>query len=241
MQTVSELENKRLIIAVIGAKGFVGRAICREIDTRPNLKSVPIIRGDDIGFLSTNAQIIIHAANPAKRFQAENNPRKDFEETVLKTFNITQICCNKKIILVSSISARTQLDKHYGKHRRACEVLVENTKNLIIRLGPMYGSERKEDTIHDLINNKKIYLCGSTKYAYISVEYAAKKIIDSLNLNGLREIGARNSISLQEIKSKLNSKSIFEGFVDNQVPIDPFEDAPFAEEIFEFCKLEKNG
>ena len=60
---------------------------------------------------------------PSKRFWAQQNPKKDFRETVEKTFNIVNDWKSSKIIQISSISARSQLDTVYGRHKAASEKL----------------------------------------------------------------------------------------------------------------------
>jgi hypothetical protein len=225
-------------IAVIGANGYVGNAICKEIKSRNGLGLIEIIRADDLHSKLEHADLVIHAANPAKRFYAENHPYEDYKECVLKTFEISKQAKDKKIILISSLSARTQKNTYYGRHRKASEALIDNDKNLILRLGPMYGGGRTEDSLHDMLNNKIVYLDGATKYAYVNVCYAAKKIVDSLSLSGLHEIGAKNGIGLQRIKEFFNLQCVFKGIDDTQIPISPFADAPESDAVLEFCKSE---
>jgi nucleoside-diphosphate-sugar epimerase len=231
-------KNKKKIVAVIGAKGFVGEAICQEIKSRSDLELITISRGDNMKDLINMAEIIIHTSNPAKRFAAEKNPEIDFVETVQKTFDILQLCKNKKIVLISSLSVRTQLNTHYGRHRKACEMLINNGENLIIRLGPMYGGGRTQDSIHDILLNRTVYVSGKTQYAYVDVAYSAKKIIDLIDEKGIYEVGAKNGIKLDEIKDYLKSNCVFQGFDDTQIPIDPPNDAPDANEVLKFCKQE---
>lgn len=228
-------DNKK-IVAVIGAKGFVGEAICQEIKSRFDLELISISRGDDIEDLINMAEIVIHTSNPAKRFAAEKNPETDFVETIQKTFKILQLCKNKKIVLISSLSARTQLNTHYGRHRKACEILINNGENLIIRLGPMYGGSRTQDSIHDILLNRTVYVSGETKYAYVDVAYSAKKIVDLIDERGIYEVGAKNGIKLDVIKDYLKSDCVFQGFDDTQIPINPPSDAPDANEVLKFCE-----
>ena len=62
---------------------------------------------------------------PSKRFWAKNNPYKDFIVTVEKTFKIANDWKSSKIIQISSISARSQLNTPYGRHKAAAEKLVD--------------------------------------------------------------------------------------------------------------------
>ena len=90
-------------------------------------------------------------------------------ETVEKTALIKEYAGGKRLILVSSISARTQLDTTYGRNRRSCELIVNDLNSLIIRLGPMFGSGKSMGALSDLLSNSTVYVAASTKYAYVNV------------------------------------------------------------------------
>ena len=198
-------------IAVIGSNGFVGNAICNEILTSKKFNLIRITRNDNIEVLIKSANVVIYAANNSKRFQAENSPHLDFINTVEQAANIYSIVGNKKIILISTVSARVQLDSVYGRNRRSCELMLDHSKNLIVRLGPMYGDTNHKGALFDILKNKKVYVSENTKYAYVDVKYNAKKIVELLDETGIIEIGAKNSIELKYLKKILNSTSTFEG------------------------------
>lgn len=230
-----------LTIAVIGANGFVGGAICEEILKRDEFKLIRVVRGEDISKKTNGADIIIHSANPSKRYFAEINPVIDFMESVEKTYGIKQLINNKKMILISSISSRTQLDTVYGRHRRACELIVNERENLIIRLGPMYGERKHVGALYDIVNNKDVYVSEETKYSFVDIRYNAKKILDLSGERGIFELGARNYIKLGELKNLLQSTSNFVGTDDTQVPINPQSDAPDARDVIPLAMALKRG
>lgn len=226
-------------IAVIGSNGFVGSEISNEIKNSKNFSLLPVIRGDNLEDAICQADAIIHSANSAKRFFAENNPEEDFHESVEKTAIIKEITKNKPLIIISSISARTQLHTVYGRNRRSCELISDPSKSLIVRLGPMFGIGKSVGVLNDIINNRKVFAASSTKYAFVDVKYNAKKIVSFLtedHLRGIIEIGAKNGISLESLRNSLNSDSVFEGRDDTQIPIDPPDDAPDANEVISFAK-----
>ena len=222
-------------IAVIGAKGFVGGAICNEVTKRDGFELIKVHRGDNIENLLKDADIVVHTANPAKRFFAEQNPEADFMESVEKTYRIKKMAKGKKFILISSISARTQLNTVYGRNRRACELIVDDGQSLILRLGPMFGEDKHIGPLHDIINNRPVFVSGKTKYAYVNVAYNGGKILDLIDQAGLIELGARNSIELDELKKVLGSSSSFTGSEDTQVPLGPQSDAPDARDVISFA------
>lgn len=225
-------------IAVIGAKGFVGSEICEVLNFNKNYNTIPITRGDDICSLLKNSDFIIHSANPAGRFKAELKPENDFLETVEKTSNILKIAKNKSIILISSLSCRTQIDTNYGRNRRSCELMTLLKGGKVIRLGPMFGGNRKKDILHDILNHKNIYVSAKTKYAYVSVGWAASKIVELIPCPpGLYEIGARNSVSLAQLADHFGSRSIFSGKNDTQI-LEQYEEGPDARLVFNYAENE---
>jgi len=224
-------------VAVIGANGFVGSQICHYINLCSNLRLIPIIRGDNLSNAIEHSDIVIHSANPSKRFYAKNYPDKDYVESVEKTRLIANLAKNKRLILVSSISARSEPETVYGKNRSQCELIAQNSKALIIRLGPMFGLGKSVGAIDDLLKNKTVFVAESTKYAYVNVDYNAKKIVSfaqDFSINGLIELGAKKGISLSELKKIIGSNSNFEGRDDTQIPINPPLDAPNVYDVVDY-------
>jgi len=226
-------------VALIGANGFVGSEIANAIINEKRYSFIPVTRHDNLEKAIQKAEVVIHAANSGKRFFAENNPEIDFKESVEKTEIIKKLSINKRLILISSISARTQLDTVYGRNRRSCELIADTEKSLIIRLGPMYGTDKSIGVLNDIINNRKVYAAPTTEYAFVDVRYNAKKIISLVSEDdtiGIIEIGAKNGISLESLRNKLKSTSTFEGKDDTQIPVSPPNDAPDVNEVLLFAK-----
>ena len=206
-------------IAVIGAFGFVGSAIASAIESDTRYQLIRIVRGDDIESKLEAADIIIHAANPARRFRAESDPQRDFIETADKTFRILSLAKGKKCLLISTLSCKTQLNTNYGRNRRFCELLALAQNAIVIRLGPMFGGIRKQDVLHDLLANRQIYISPETRYAYADVKWVGAKIVKLLEVpSDIYELGAHNSVSLAELRDHFGSKSVFTGIDDTQIP-----------------------
>lgn len=222
-------------IAVIGARGFVGSHLIRAIDKLGHI-SISIYRGDDYQEKISSADLIIHAANSASRFKASQNIEYDFQESVEKTFNFASPAkqLRKKFILISSISARTQLSHPYGINRRSAECIVQMMGGQVIRLGYMYSQEKVYGALNDIFLNKDVYLSGESRYSYSDISWNAEKII-KLSMddeNKMYELGANGSISLNEIVSLLNSTCRFVGeYKDIQIANDHFPDSPNIEKF----------
>jgi len=211
------LTKKR--VAVLGAFGYVGGHLCQAIETDKNYELVRVTRSDNLIQMLQGVDVVIHSANPARRFRAESNPAQDFVETVEKTHQIIEYSRGKKLVLISSLSCRTQLDINYGRNRRACELLILQSGGIVIRLGPMFGGGRTEDTLHAILRGEEVFIAAETKYAYVNVSWAAEKIVSLINSPpGIYEVGARNAVSLEELRDFFKSPSKFSGYNDTQIP-----------------------
>jgi len=226
-------------VAVAGAAGYVGAQIARAVVASGRYHLMPVLRTDPAEALFANADIVVHAANPARRFQAEKDPVHDFEVTVEKTARFFAWARGKRFVLVSSLSCRTQLNTNYGRHRRACELIALTEDSLVVRLGPMFGGNRTNDTLHDILAGRQIFVAAETRYAYVDVAWVGQKIVELLEVpGGLREIGARNAVRLGDLCDHFTSSSTFSGIDDTQIP-ECFTDGPDAQDVFRFAVKEK--
>ena len=159
---------------------------------------------------------------PSKRYWAKNNPELDFEETVNKTIFFIDNFKYKKFIHISSISARCQSSTVYGINKKKSEnVVLQNLNNLVLRLGPLYGDGLDKGVLVDMLNSKTVYINENSKYSFTDASWVCEWIVGNLNLyRGIKEIGSKDYFTLSQIAKKINSKSAFEGDVDNQIIID---------------------
>ena len=225
-------------VAVAGAAGFVGSQIVRAAQSSGAYRVIPVRRGDPIVERFAQADIVVHAANPAKRFQAEKDPQRDFAETVEKTTRFLEAARGRRFILISSFSCRTQLNTGYGRHRRACELLALASGALVVRLGPMFGGDRVRDSLHDILAGHPVFVAAETRYAYVDVAWAGRQIVDWLESPvGIREIGARNAVCLADLRDRYSSPSTFTGIDDTQIP-EGFPQGPDAQEVFAYADRE---
>lgn len=223
-------------IGIIGANGFVGKKFCSIFEkNKINFKSIN--RDNYSHYKEDNDfNIVINCAMPSARFWSKNNPHLDFQETVMKTYHIKNDFKQSKVIQISSISARVQLDTVYGRHKRAAELILEPENDLIIRLGPIYDYSMSKGALIDIIKGDKVFISSETKYAFTPLDWACSMIFKMKDKNGIHELGAKNYIKLCDLKNVLNSNSLFEGFTDDQVFPDASDDCPDASDVIEFAK-----
>ena len=179
---------------------------------------------------------------PSKRFWAKNNPDLDFIETVEKTKFFIEKFIYKKFIHLSSVSARCQIHTIYGANKKKSEdIVLKNSNNLILRLGPIYGDGLDKGVLIDMLNSKTVYIDGSSKYSFTSLKWIGEWICEnSISYSGLKEIGSKDFLVLNEIAKKINSKSVFQGEIDNQLIIDEETYNSKSGEVFDFLKINGN-
>ena len=222
-------------IALIGVNGFVAHSINKYLEKNKKISLTQVNRENyEVSRLAKHYDIIINAAMPSKRFWARNNPYKDFLETVEKTFNIVNNWNSSKIIQISSISARSQLNTTYGRHKAAAETLVNNKNNLIVRLGPMYGNTLNKGVLIDMKNDKTVFVSKESKYCFAPVDWVGEWVSINIHKSGIVDLGGKNAIKLDKIAQAIGSKSIFNGPTDHQIVSKEIKDAPEARNVIDF-------
>ena len=221
-------------IGLVGASGFVGSAIFRRFAQLAQFECQPILRGDNFESKIREVDFVIYSANSAKRFFANSNPEIDRKETFEKTIRFLDASKNKPFLLVSSISCRTQLGTPYGINRRDCENAVLEYGGSVVRLGPMFGITRLRDVVHDICENRNVFVSKDSKQSFSSIDWNGAYIADNFaSWSGTIEIGARNSIILDDLAAHVNSSSEFTGEIDDQFPLH-FDAGPDVQEVLEF-------
>jgi nucleoside-diphosphate-sugar epimerase len=210
---------KKKFLGILGSKGFVGSSIVRYCKNN-KIQFIGITRKNNIKYKNFEFKFLINCAMPSKRYWAKKFPSKDYDETVRKTNFFLKQYTYKKIIQVSSVSARVQLDTIYGKNKKKAENLIKKVKNFtIFRLASMYGKELSKGVLIDLSRSSTVFLNKNSKYSFTHVDKIAEFIITKINQfkNKTVEIGCNDCIQLGDIKKKIGSKSKFKGEIDNQV------------------------
>tara|TARA_Y100001968_G_scaffold30977_1_gene23846 strand:+ start:3261 stop:3947 length:687 start_codon:yes stop_codon:yes gene_type:complete len=222
-------------IALIGSNGFVGNSIKKYILNKKDILLTCVTRDNyEEARCEKTYDILINAAMPSKRFWAKQNPYIDFKETVEKTFKIVNDWQSLKIIQISSISARSQLNTTYGSHKAAAEKLIDKKKNLILRLGPMYGKDLNKGVLIDMKNNDPVYISKKSLYCFAPIDWIGEWISQNMHLYGIFDLGGNNAVELDQIAKRIGSKSIFTGPIDDQVISKEIKNAPESINVIDF-------
>lgn len=225
-----------LSVAVIGVKGYVGSALYDALLHSSQYSVTGVTRESYSDDQEDPFDILINAAMPAARFWAKNNPDKDFVETVQKTADLVYGWQFKKFVHISTVSARCQLDTVYGRHKAAAEKICGFGENLIIRFGSLYDQALKKGVLVDILQGKKVYVDGTSRYCFAPLDFVATWVASHLDRSGIVEVGARDAIAIQEVADHLGLDVEFEGVVDHQEIENPEPDFPAARDVLEFMK-----
>ncbi len=231
-------------VALIGAGGFVGTSIAKALATNDVIDLVPVTRANyDTARDDGAYDVLINTSMPSKRFWARQNPALDFTETVEKTAKLVNDWKSTKIIQISSISARSQLDTVYGRHKAAAEKLVEHGENLILRLGPMYGEGLDKGVLIDILNGDPVFVARDSHYCFAPIDWIGRWIADNLDGSGTMDLGGNDAITVGEVADAVASTSDFQGETDDQILNEPIEGAPDAKGAIDYLLnfKEKNG
>lgn len=220
--------------AVIGASGFVGTALCKALGRNSAFDVTPVTRENYAAMQSGIYDVVINAAMPSGRFWAKNNPEADYRETVEKTAAILNNWQCQKIIQISTVSARTEPDSVYGRHKAEAEKLIDLKKHWVVRLSSMYSPTLSKGAVIDILNRSKVFVSGESRYPFASLDFVSNWIVQNIQRQGLTELGAKNSVSLQEIADHLGEKIEFSGPVENQEIQNARPDFPDARGVFTF-------
>ncbi len=220
-------------VAVVGAKGYVGSALCTAL--KQTTHSLVQVTRENYGEMKDQKyDIVINAAMPGARFFAKNHPAEDFVETVQKTADLVYGWKYDKFIQISTISARCQLDTVYGRHKAAAEKICEFGDTLVVRLSAMYSPNITKGALLNIKRKENIYVDAESRYCFTPLQFVGEWISENLDKKGVIEVGARNTVSLREIADHLGVHVEFSGPVDVQEIVNPRPDFPDARDVLTF-------
>ena len=218
------MKNK---ILLIGGKGLIGSDLYKNLLIK-NFDINICTRNDNFSSFKDNFDVIIHAANSSKKYEASKDSSKDYKESVLKTSKIVDYFNKSKIVLISTISSRIE-NNIYGKHRKICEDIVMNSgkENLIFRLPVIFSKNNQRGIIYDIIKSKRLYIDENSIINPVFVDqfsiFFLKKFIE---FNGIIEFGSLQDIKIKEFISIFKSKSICDGNILNLTSLKDERDLP---------------
>ncbi len=223
-----------LSVAVVGASGYVGSALALTLESSGKFKVSQVVRANYSQAQKQSYDVLINTAMPSKRFWAKSHPEEDFKETVEKTEILFKEWHYKKFVHISTVSARCETNTVYGRHKAEAEKKCSAGDALIVRLSAMFSQDLSKGSLIDILNGNKVFVSGESRYPFASLDFVTSWIAGNLHRQGIVEVGAKNSISLQEIAKYLSRSIEFEGPVEDQTLQDPSSDFPNSNEVLKF-------
>jgi len=122
-------------ILVTGGSGFVGKAVCRDLEKHDHkvinfdLPDHDILKPSDIDLAMRNADMVLHVAAIANLYDTVRDPDTTFNVNVIGTYNVTQACKlqGKPLVYISTCCA-------YGPHGAPEVLATEESKPNAVEL-----------------------------------------------------------------------------------------------------------
>jgi nucleoside-diphosphate-sugar epimerase len=219
-------------VALVGARGYVGRGLRRALEAREGIRLRAVAREDHSAAQSAGRyDVVINASMPSARYRAGLDPGWDFDRSVAATARLLYEWDADKFIQISSISARSQRDTVYGRHKAAAELLLRMDRDLVVRLGPMYSDDLDKGVLIDMLEGRKVWVDATSRYCFAPRDWAAGWIADNLGLVGVVEVGARDALAVGDVAAHLDAPVEFAGVVDHQEVLRPGAGFPSAGDV----------
>ena len=93
----------------------------------------------------------------------------------------------------------------------------------------------------DIINHNHIYVDINSEYNYIDIDIVSRWIAKNLNKTGIKEIGAKDTISLMEISKRVWNNPSYEGRLEKVYSDKIEEGMPSSKEVLKYLeKIKEN-
>jgi len=187
-------------IAIIGARGLVGRAIYDRIKKDHDVTG--ITRSNYLLHTGSEYDVLINANGNSHKFWANQNPLGDYRFSVQTVAESLFDFKYKKYIFISSIDAEEPRG-HYGFNKRIAEDIVKQYAGVwqIVRLCLVVGQNMNKGPVYNIKHCKPIYLTSGSTLQLIS-DKAVAESIDQIMAgppNHLYRMYSTGSITIREI------------------------------------------
>jgi nucleoside-diphosphate-sugar epimerase len=207
--------------AVVGANGFIGSAVVRDLKRRT---IVPLEVNSPTELSSIGSiDVLIDANGNSRKYVATDDPSLDFNLSVMSVLDrllklrpVTYVYLSSGEVYGDNQTPETTIEdnlpatlvrSNYGLNRYISELFVSHysVRSFIVRLGGFVGYGLKKNPVFDIINNKPLRVSPESRFQFIDVDYAAKIIIDLANEGrpGTYNLTSAGTIRLDEIFSAL--------------------------------------
>ena len=207
------------MIFVIGGNGFVGSGFVRHLHSQGIAVTV-VDRTNYDQLIGAECDILINANGNSKKFLAKDDPKAEFQASVVSVRNSLVDFKFKKYVFLSTsdvypdcskpeltredISFNVAEQSPYGFHKHLAELCVQHAAKdwLIIRQGGFVGPGMKKNAVYDILFGEKIWVHPESRFQFIHTDDSARvvlSLIDKGVTNEIINVTARGTISAAEI------------------------------------------
>jgi nucleoside-diphosphate-sugar epimerase len=206
-------------VFLLGGNGFVGSAYQRWLETI-GTDFVVLDRHNYGDFIGYECDILINANGNSKKFLAKDDPKGEFQASVVSVRNsLVDFKFNKYIYLSTSDvypdCSRPHLTREdatlnvaeqgpYGFHKYLAELCVQHGAKtwLIIRQGGFVGKGMKKNAVFDVLHGEKLWVHPDSRFQFINTDDSARLVMELIDLgifNQVLNLTATGTISVLEI------------------------------------------
>ncbi|WP_133512432.1 NAD-dependent epimerase/dehydratase family protein [Candidatus Thiosymbion oneisti] len=207
------------MIIVVGGNGFVGSGFVRHFKSCGAPTTV-IGRDNYADHIGAECDILINANGNSMKFLAKDDPKGEFQASVVSVRNSLIDFTFKKYIYLStsdvypdcSSTAVTQEDLRldyasqspYGFHKHLAELCVQHTAKdwLIIRQGGFVGKGMKKNAVFDVLYGDRIWVHPESRFQFINTDDSARLVMELVERglsNQVFNLTATGTISVREV------------------------------------------
>lgn len=180
-------------VIVIGGTGLIGSAVAAHLDAA-GCAVTALSRSNYAAHAGAQADVVINCNGNSYRFKANQNPRWDFDASVLSVENSLFDFPCRRYIHVSTIDVYPDLGDPaanredapidasrlhpYGFHKWLAERLVERfgSDPLILRAGTVIGPGLKKGPLYDLLHGAPLHMSPDSELSLIDTGTIARAI-----------------------------------------------------------------
>jgi nucleoside-diphosphate-sugar epimerase len=207
-------------VTIIGAKGFVGSAFARLLQSSSDVKLTCVTRENFDSHSSAHSDVVIDTSCNSKKYLAEENPAAEFELSVVHCLKTLQRFPAALQVHISSVDVYSDLTSpatthedspidlaivsNYGLHKLLAEQLVRHyaPRWLILRLAGMVGTGLRKNPVFDICHGQPLRVHPDSRYQYMSTDDVARIAWELVtrNISGeIFNICADGTITMREI------------------------------------------
>lgn len=184
-------------LIVLGGTGLIGSAVCSRF-ARDGHPVIAINSKNYASHLGASADILINCNGNSYRYKAAQDPRWDFDASVLSVEkSIFDFACNRYVYISTidvypEVSDPTrnheeslidpQLLHPYGFHKWIAERMVERfAKNpLVLRVGTMIGPGVKKGPLFDLLHRQPLHMSPDSELSLVDTDTVTEALVHLL-------------------------------------------------------------